>query len=233
MYTSGWSARWNRNTVNSPLKRADTDTFLAEPTFHKTVTLAITGASGAQYGLRLLQCLLAARVRVWLLLSDAARVVIDTETELTLPEGEADTGRFLAELYGAEAGQLTLFEKRDWFSPVASGTGAASSLVICPASGGTLSAIAYGASNNLIERAADVALKERRQLILVPREAPYSEIHLENMLKLTRMGAVILPASPGFYQKPQTVEDLVDFVVARILSQLDIEQTLLPAWGQS
>ncbi|WP_226666030.1 flavin prenyltransferase UbiX [Microbulbifer aggregans] len=206
---------------------------MAEPTFHKTVTLAITGASGAQYGLRLLQCLLAARVRVWLLLSDAARVVIDTETELTLPEGEADTGRFLAELYGAEAGQLTLFEKRDWFSPVASGTGAASSLVICPASGGTLSAIAYGASNNLIERAADVALKERRQLILVPREAPYSEIHLENMLKLTRMGAVILPASPGFYQKPQTVEDLVDFVVARILSQLDIEQTLLPAWGQS
>lgn len=206
---------------------------MAEPTFYKTVTLAITGASGAQYGLRLLQCMLAARVRVWLLLSDAARVVIDTETELTLPEGEADTGRFLAELYGAEPGQLTLFEKRDWFSPVASGTGAASSLVICPASGGTLSAIAYGASNNLIERAADVALKERRQLILVPREAPYSEIHLENMLKLTRMGAVILPASPGFYQKPQTVEDLVDFVVARILSQLDIEQTLLPAWGQS
>lgn len=206
---------------------------MAKPTFYKTVTLAITGASGAQYGLRLLQCMLAARVRVWLLLSDAARVVIDTETELTLPEGEADTGRFLAELYGAEPGQLTLFEKRDWFSPVASGTGAASSLVICPASGGTLSAIAYGASNNLIERAADVALKERRQLILVPREAPYSEIHLENMLKLTRMGAVILPASPGFYQKPQTVEDLVDFVVARILSQLDIEQTLLPAWGQS
>ncbi|MFV8782334.1 flavin prenyltransferase UbiX [Microbulbifer sp. SA54] len=206
---------------------------MAEPIFHKTVTLAITGASGAQYGLRLLQCLLAARVRVWLLLSDAARVVIDTETELTLPEGDAQTASFLAELYGAEPGQLTLFGKRDWFSPVASGTGAASSLVICPASGGTLSAIAYGASNNLIERAADVALKERRQLILVPREAPYSEIHLENMLKLTRMGAVVLPASPGFYQKPQTVEDLVDFVVARILSQLDVEQTLLPAWGQS
>ena len=191
----------------------------------------MTGASGAQYGLRLLQCLLAARVRVWLLLSDAARIVIDTETDITLPEEEDRTESFLRERYGAEEGQLTLFGKRDWFSPVASGTGAANSLVICPASGGTLSAVACGASNNLIERAADVALKERRQLILVPREAPYSEIHLENMLKLTRMGAVILPASPGFYQKPQTVEDLVDFVVARILSQLDIEQSLLPPWG--
>ena len=201
--------------------------------FPKTVTLAMTGASGAQYGLRLLQCLLAARVRVWLLLSDAARIVIDTETDVSLPEDEARTASFLSELYGAEEGQLTLFGKRDWFSPVASGTGAAHSLVICPASGGTLSSIACGASNNLIERAADVALKERRQLILVPREAPYSEIHLENMLKLTRMGAVILPASPGFYQKPQSVADLVDFVVARILSQLNIEQSLLPPWGDS
>jgi len=191
----------------------------------------MTGASGAQYGLRLLQCLLASRVRVWLLLSDAARIVIDTETDVTLPQEEDRIEAFLGELYGAEEGQLTLFGKRDWFSPVASGTGAANSLVICPASGGTLSAVACGASNNLIERAADVALKERRQLILVPREAPYSEIHLENMLKLTRMGAVILPASPGFYQRPQTVEDLVDFVVARILSQLNIEQSLLPPWG--
>ncbi|MBB5212212.1 4-hydroxy-3-polyprenylbenzoate decarboxylase [Microbulbifer hydrolyticus] len=205
---------------------------MAEPTFPKTVTLAMTGASGAQYGLRLLQCLLAARVRVWLLLSDAARIVIDTETDVSLPEDESRTEAFLRELYGAEEGQLTLFGKRDWFSPVASGTGAANSLVVCPASGGTLSAVACGASNNLIERAADVALKERRQLILVPREAPYSEIHLENMLKLTRMGAVILPASPGFYQKPRTVEDLVDFVVARILSQLGIDQTLLPPWGE-
>lgn len=231
VYTSGCSTPWNRNTANSPVSGRTTDTSLAEPTFPKTVTLAMTGASGAQYGLRLLQCLLAARVRVWLLLSDAARIVIDTETDVTLPEEEGRIESFLRELYGAEEGQLTLFGKRDWFSPVASGTGAANSLVICPASGGTLSAVACGASNNLIERAADVALKERRQLILVPREAPYSEIHLENMLKLTRMGAVVLPASPGFYQKPQTVEDLVDFVVARILSQLNIEQSLLPPWG--
>ena len=105
-------------------------------------------------------------------------------------------------------------------------------MVICPASGGTLSAIAYGASNNLIERAADVALKERRQLIVVPREAPYSQIHLENMLKLTQMGAVVLPASPGFYMQPRTVEELIDFVVARILDQLGVPQTLMPRWGE-
>ncbi len=193
----------------------------------------MTGASGAQYGLRLLQCLLAADLRVWLLMSDAARVVINTETELRLPEGgEAELQAYIAERFGAREGQLKLFGQRDWFSPVASGTGAPASMVICPASGGTLSAIACGASNNLIERAADVALKERRQLILVPREAPYSEIHLENMLKLTRMGAVVLPTSPGFYQKPRSVEDLVDFVVARLLDQLGVEQKLLPGWGE-
>lgn len=198
----------------------------------RTVTLAMTGASGAQYGLRLLQCLLAADCRVWLLLSDAAKVVIDTETDCRLPQGDEELEEFFHRRFDAREGQLQLFGKRDWFSPVASGSGSAASMVICPASGGTLSAIACGASNNLVERAADVALKERRQLILVPREAPYSEIHLENMLKLTRMGAVILPASPGFYQKPQSVEDLVDFVVARLLDQLGIEQKLLPKWGE-
>ncbi|WP_255775187.1 flavin prenyltransferase UbiX [Microbulbifer sediminum] len=206
---------------------------MSQDQFSKTVTLAMTGASGAQYGLRLLQCLLAADCRVWLLLSDAARVVIDTETDCQLPGGgEAEVEAFLAARYGAREGQLKLFGKRDWFSPVASGTGAPASMVICPASGGTLSAIACGASNNLIERAADVALKERRQLVLVPREAPYSEIHLENMLKLTRMGATVLPASPGFYQRPATVEDLVDFVVARLLDQLGLDQALLPRWGE-
>jgi 4-hydroxy-3-polyprenylbenzoate decarboxylase len=104
-------------------------------------------------------------------------------------------------------------------------------MVICPASGGTLSAIACGASNNLIERAADVAIKEKRQLIVVPRETPLSEIHLENMLKLSRLGVTILPAMPGFYQNPENIEDLVDFVVARLLDHLGIEQNLLPRWG--
>ncbi|ACE84939.1 flavin prenyltransferase UbiX [Cellvibrio japonicus] len=198
----------------------------------RTITLAITGASGAQYGLRLLQRLLAADCKVYLLLSSAAEVVIRTETDLELPEDIAEQQVFLEQLYAADEDQLQLLAKDDWFAPVASGSSSPSSMVICPASGGTLSAIAHGASNNLIERAADVALKERRQLILVPRETPYSQIHLENMLKLTQLGAIVLPASPGFYMQPQTIDELVDFIVARILDQLGIEQSLMPRWGE-
>ena len=198
----------------------------------KTITLAITGASGAQYGLRLLQCLLAAKVKVYLLLSEAGRIVINTETESQIPEALESQEQVFDEMFPEAQGNLELLAKLDWFSPVASGSSSPSSMVICPASGGTLSAIAHGASNNLIERAADVALKERRKLILVPRETPYSQVHLENMLKLTTMGAVVLPASPGFYQKPKSINDLVDFVVARVLDHLDIDQILLPKWGE-
>ncbi|MES2823300.1 MAG: flavin prenyltransferase UbiX [Pseudomonadota bacterium] len=198
----------------------------------RTITLAMTGASGAQYGLRLLQCLLAANCKVYLLLSSAAEVVIRTETDLDLPETLGAQQIFLSQMFEADEDQLQLLAKDDWFSPVASGSSSPSSMVICPASGGTLSAIAHGASNNLIERAADVALKERRQLIFVPREAPYSAIHLENMLKLTQLGAVIIPASPGFYMQPQTIQELIDFIVARILDQLGIAQDLLPRWGE-
>ncbi len=211
---------------------------------HSAITLALTGASGAQYGLRLLQCLLLAGRDVALLLSSAAQVVIAAETDVRLPmskdgaseQEQADfLQRYLAPLAsgnGTNVGKVVVYGKEDWFAPVASGSSAPRSMVICPASGGTLSAVASGASNNLIERAADVALKERRQLIFVPREAPYSAVHLENMLKLTQMGAVIIPASPGFYQRPKTIDDLVDFVVARILDQLDIPQTLVPRWGE-
>jgi flavin prenyltransferase len=198
----------------------------------RTITLAITGASGAQYGLRLLQCLLAANCKVYLLLSSAAEVVIRTETDLDLPDTHAEQQLFLNEMFEADENQLQLLAKDDWFSPVASGSSSPNAMVVCPASGGTLSAIAHGASNNLIERAADVALKERRQLILVPRETPYSAIHLENMLKLTQLGAMILPASPGFYMQPQTINELIDFIVARILDQLGIEQDLMPRWGE-
>jgi 4-hydroxy-3-polyprenylbenzoate decarboxylase len=198
----------------------------------RSITLAITGASGAQYGLRLLQCLLAAECKVYLLLSSAAQVVIRTETDLDLPESFEEQQLFLNNIFEVDEDQLQLLAKDDWFSPVASGSSSPSSMVICPASGGTLSAIAHGASNNLIERAADVALKERRQLIVVPRETPYSAIHLENMLKLTQLGAIVLPASPGFYMQPQTINELVDFIVARILDQLDIEQDLMPRWGE-
>ena len=197
------------------------------------ITLAITGASGAQYGLRLLECLVAADYQVLLMVSKAAQVVLAIETDITLKGNDSTKAAFLTDHFRAKAGQIKVFGSEQWMSPVASGSGAPSKMVVCPCSTGSLSAIACGASNNLIERAADVALKERRTLILVPREAPYSEIHLEHMLKLTRMGAVILPASPGFYHQPETVNDMIDFVVARILSQLGIDQQLLPRWGDS
>lgn len=200
------------------------------PEFNRSVTLAMTGASGAQYGLRLLDCLVQANCQIQFLISDAARVVVATETELDLP-GDDSLEEFLTLNFDAEPGQIVVNTSRDWFSAVASGSASPSSMVICPVSGGTLSAIACGASNNLIERAADVAIKEKRQLIVVPRETPLSEIHLENMLKLARLGVTVLPAMPGFYQNPETVDDLVDFVVARILDHLDIEQGLLPRWG--
>ena len=138
----------------------------------------------------------------------------------------------LQQYFQVDGERLRVFGREDWMAPWASGSGQPGPVVICPCSTGTLSAIATGASNNLTERAADVALKERRQLILVPREAPYSEIHLQNMLTLTRMGAVILPASPGFYHRPQSIQDMIDFIVARILNQLNIEQSLMPAWGK-
>ncbi|MFO1368630.1 MAG: flavin prenyltransferase UbiX [Marinagarivorans sp.] len=198
----------------------------------KTITLAITGASGADYGLRLLQQLIAADCRVYLLISQAAQVVIRTETSLLPPDEFTEQQLFWQTWSGAREDQLHLLARDDWFAPVASGSSSPASMVICPASGGCISAIACGASNNLIERAADVALKERRQLIIVPRETPYSHIHLENMLKLTQMGAVILPASPGFYHKPSCIGDLIDFIVARILAQLGIPQTLLAPWGE-
>ena len=200
--------------------------------FDKTVTLAMTGASGAQYGLRLLECLVQAGVQVYFLVSGAAQIVIEAETDISLPRDEDELEDCLAERFDAEPGQLRVFGKRDWFSPVASGSASPTSTVICPASGGAISAIACGASNNLIERAADVAIKEKRQLILVPREMPYSEIHLDNMRTLARLGATIMPASPGFYQRPQTVEEMVDFVVARILDHLGVEQHLLSRWGE-
>ncbi|WP_373096086.1 flavin prenyltransferase UbiX [Zhongshania sp.] len=198
----------------------------------KAVTLAMTGASGAQYGLRLLECLLAAGCEVHFMISKAALLVVATETEETLPAKPAALSRYLCERFQCTAEQLKVHGPEDWMAAVASGSGAPSSMVVCPASTGTLSAIACGASNNLIERAADVALKERRQLILVPREMPLSAIHLQHMLSLTQMGATVMPASPGFYRKPQSVADLIDFVVARILDHLGVAQDLVPRWGE-
>lgn len=198
----------------------------------RVINLAFTGASGAQYGLRLLQCLVAANCRVHVMISKAAQVVIATETDLKLPGNTAAMQEALASYASALPGQVLVFGREDWFAPPASGSGEKAPLVICPCSTGTLSALATGASNNLIERAGDVALKERRQLILVPREAPFSEVHLESMLRLTRMGAVIMPACPGFYHRPNSVSDLVDFIVARLLDHLGLPQDLMPRWGE-
>ncbi len=198
----------------------------------KTVTLIMTGASGAQYGLRLLEELIKANVNVYLLLSRPAQIVINMETDLQLPSRAKDIASYLAEKYSANAGQLQVFEKEQWMAPIASGSGVADATVICPCTTGTLSAIAVGSSRNLLERAADVALKEKKQVILVVRETPFSEIHLENMLKLARMGATIMPANPGFYHKPETLEDIIDFIVARLLEHLGITHQLLPTWGE-
>jgi 4-hydroxy-3-polyprenylbenzoate decarboxylase len=202
------------------------------PMNNNTISLAITGASGAQYGLRLLECLLQAQQRVYLMVSQAAQVVLATETSLQVPGRPEAMQAFLSELFGAAPGQLEVFGREQWMAPVASGSNAPRAMVVCPCSTGSLSAIATGASNNLIERAADVMLKERRQLILVPREMPLSAIHLEHMLKLTQMGVTMMPACPGFYHRPQSVEALVDFVVARILDHLGLEHSLLTRWGE-
>lgn len=196
------------------------------------VTLAFTGASGAQYGLRLLACLLASGRPVQLLISDPARVVIGLETDEQLPGRNRDAARYLSERYGAREGQLQLLGQSEWTAACASGSGAPRRMVICPCTTGTLAGLAAGTSNNLIERSADVILKERGELILVPREMPFSSIHLENMLRLSRAGATIMPPSPGFYHHPERIEDLVDFVVARILDHLEIPQDLMPRWGE-
>ncbi len=193
----------------------------------------MTGASGAQYGLRLLEFLLQNGHRVYLLMSRPAQVVVNMETEHRLPGRASEIQAYFSDLYGAQAGQLQVFEREQWAAPIASGSGVADATVVCPCTTGTLSAIACGSSRNLIERAADVCLKERKKLILVVRETPFSEIHLENMLKLARMGVIIMPANPGFYQRPTSVQELVDFMVARVLDHLTIPHTLLPRWGDA
>ncbi|GMR09160.1 MAG: flavin prenyltransferase UbiX [Gammaproteobacteria bacterium] len=196
-----------------------------------TIALAMTGASGAAYGLRLLECLLKADKQVYLMLSTPGQIVISMETDLKMPSRPTEIQTFLTQHYGAAVDQLQVFGKEQWTAPIASGSGVPDAMVVCPCTMGTLAGIATGISRNLIERAADVVLKERRQLILVPRETPFSEIHLQNMLTLTRMGAVMLPPNPGFYRSPNGIDDLVDFVVARILDQLGIPQTLMARWG--
>lgn len=189
------------------------------------LVVAITGASGAPYAVRLLQALVASRTPAWLIVSDHGFRLLSTES------GIASLGA-LRERVGAGPwdASVRVFDDRDRGALPASGSVRTLGMVICPCSMGTVSAIAQGSSRSLVERAADVALKERRRLIVVPRETPYSEIHLENMLRLTRAGAVVLPASPGFYHRPARIEELVDFVVARILDHVGVDHAL-PRWS--
>ncbi|MEO5365202.1 MAG: UbiX family flavin prenyltransferase [Magnetococcus sp. WYHC-3] len=191
------------------------------------VAVAVTGASGARYALRLLEVLAQSGETVHWVVSDAGRQVLALETgvDLLRDPGAGDDLPFA----GRE--HLRRWRLDDWTSPLASGSGFRGALVICPCSMGTLAAVATGLADTLIERAADVALKEGRPLVLVPRETPLSVIHLENMLKLARMGAIILPAMPGFYRQPQEIQELVDFVVGRILTRLGLPGLPQSRWG--
>lgn len=190
------------------------------------VVLAITGASGAPYAVRLLQQLALHRIPTWLIVSGHGFRLLHTESDISdLPA--------LREAVGAADfdASVTVFDDNDRGAAPASGSARSSGMVICPCSMGTVSAIAHGTSRSLVERSADVALKERRKLIVVPRETPLSLIHLENLTQLTRAGAIVIPASPGFYHRPSSIADLVDFVVARVLDHLDVEHTLGRRWS--
>ncbi|WP_316366347.1 flavin prenyltransferase UbiX [Candidatus Thiodiazotropha sp. CDECU1] len=195
------------------------------------IAVAITGASGSAYALRLLEALIAAEKDIYLMVSQAGQIVLKMESDLDLPGQPAEMEKQLTQRFHVAPGQLQVFGRQQWMAPVASGSNPPAAMVVCPCTTGTLSAIACGASNDLIERSADVVLKERRKLILVVRETPFSDIHLENMLKLSRMGAVIMPANPGFYHNPTTLQEIVDFMVGRVLDQLDIEHQMMPRWG--
>ena len=199
--------------------------------FNGKITLAITGASGAAYALRLIECLISANYQLYILCSSAARIVLDTEVGVKIPGSPDAASKFLTEKYQAKDRQITVFGKEQWFSPVASGSSAPKRMVVCPCSTGTMAAICHGMSDNLIERAADVVIKERGQLILMVRETPYSTLHLQNMLSLSQQGVTIMPASPGFYHKAETIEELIDFMVGRVLDHLSIEQDIMPRWG--
>ncbi len=191
----------------------------------------MSGASGAPYGLRLLEQLVTRGRPVYLLISRAARLVIAAESDLEIPAAPEAATTWFSNRFSLPPGVLQVFGTEQWSAPVASGSSPPAAMVICPCSMGMVSAIANGASDNLMERAADVMIKERRPLILVPRESPFSAIHLENMLKLARLGVTILPANPGFYHRPRSVQELVDHVVGRILDHLQIGHDLVPRWG--
>ncbi len=199
---------------------------------NKQIALAITGASGAPYSKRLLHVLLDKGMTVHLMISAAGRIVLADELDWKLPARASDVHKHLVKEFNCSEAQLRVYGEQQWSSPLASGSHSVKTMIVCPCTMGTLSAIAVGGSDNLINRAADVMIKENRKLIMVPREAPFSAIHLENMLKLARIGVCILPPNPGFYFKPTQIAEIVDFVVARILDQAEIEHDIAPRWGE-
>ena len=188
------------------------------------VTLAITGASGAPYAVRLLQVLASNHVPTWLLISTHGWRLLEEEC------GVKDD-RELTKATGGDWSTVKVFDDKDRGALPASGSVRSAGMVICPCSMGTVAAVAHGTSRSLIERSADVALKERRPLILVPRETPLSLVHLRNLTLATEAGALVLPAAPGFYHRPEKVSDLVDFIVQRIVDHLHLEIQLAPRWG--
>jgi 4-hydroxy-3-polyprenylbenzoate decarboxylase len=197
----------------------------------KTITLAMTGASGAEYALRLFEYCLQSNIRVQFITSQPGQIVTAMETELKLTGSTQKMKQQLVSYFDTDPDLIDVYSKDQWTAPPASGSSVADAMVVCPCSMGSLGSIAVGSSDNLIHRAADVVIKERKTLILVPRETPFSSVHLENMLKLSRLGVVILPPNPGFYHGVSKVSELVDFIVARILDQLDIDNDLSPRWG--
>ena len=196
----------------------------------KPIAIALTGASGMPYALTLLKELVKSQEKIYVMISQAANTVIAMETDLNLGSDTKAIEKNLTQYLDAKDGQIEVFSKNQWTAPVASGSNPPRAMVVCPCTMSTLSAIAHGSADNLMHRAADVVIKEQKKLILVPRETPYSAIHLENMLKLARLGVVIMDANPAFYQNPQTIDDLVNFVVARILDHLDVNHDLAPPW---
>src|SRR5262245_34535705 len=194
--------------------------------------LAITGASGAVYGVRLLEVLLAAGRTVYLTISPSGQAVLDTELGLKIDLDDFLPSTLAPTVYEQQCdGEIHYCRYQDLMSPIASGSFLTDGMVVCPCSGSTLGAIAHSMGSNLIHRAADVHLKERRKLILVPRETPLSLPQIDNMRRATEAGAVVLPASPGFYHGAKTIDDLVDFVVGRICDQLGVEHRLMKRWG--
>ena len=199
----------------------------------RTIAIGLTGASGMPYGMRLLECLLGTEgVNVQLVYSQAAQIVAQQEMGFKLASRPAEVEAQLSARFNAPSGKLRVFGREEWFAPLASGSNPPDAYVICPCTMGTLAKVAGGMGDDLVCRAADVVLKENKKLILVPREMPFSVIHLENMLKLARAGAIILPPNPAFYHHPQTLQDIIDFVVARILDHLDIQHGLIKPWGE-